>query len=48
MRFRFKRTTNEWVGSDADGTKHLATTAEFFTLWDLLVSAFKPGDAGGW
>jgi len=47
MQFRFKRTASEWVGADAGGTKHLVTTAGFFTLWDLLVSAFKPGDVEG-
>jgi len=48
MAFRGKHATTEWILDEAAGTKRLVTKVEHFTLWDVLVSAFKPGDAGGW
>ncbi|MBN2152674.1 MAG: hypothetical protein JW839_14580, partial [Candidatus Lokiarchaeota archaeon] len=39
MEFRGKHAATEWV----DG--QLVTRVQHFTLWDLLASAFRPGDA---
>nr|MDO8088981.1 hypothetical protein [Candidatus Sigynarchaeum springense] len=47
LAFRGKHATSRWMMDEVTGTKRLVTTVEHFTLWDVLASAFKPGDEGG-
>jgi hypothetical protein len=42
MTFRFKWARPVWKVAEQDGSTQLEQKVEFYTLWDLLMSAFVP------